>query len=234
MRQVTAAVWAARGHGVGGTRIKGIDRSCSANDPAGDGANPLGPRLAWLACEELTSFFQNPDTAASLGQARPIAAPAQTVQPRTASGLFSDKRRIEGEHGEAAKRQQQRQRQRFRHQEELVKRAIERTGLNLVLPRSTDRGASFCPASACGFCGLALAGVGCPAPASSGGTLGGATAGGGDKGVEVVVRGCGHGFHVRCVEQGRGRGTGLDGLGLTCLPCPQCTGGGGRVAGCRS
>lgn len=234
-------MWTARGVGVGvggGTCIgENNDRNCGANGlVAGDGTNALGPRLAWLACEELTSFFQNPDMVTPLGQegqSTTSATPAQAVKPRTTSSrLFSDSRRLEGEHGEATQQQQQQQR---RQQEERVKHAVEKMGLNLVLPRSTHRGASFCPGSPCGFCGLALSGPGCPAPAvnSGGGVVGGVCAGG-DRGLDVVVGACGHGFHVRCVEQGWGRGTGVDGLRLVGLPCPQCTEGGGGVARCWS
>ncbi|CAM9702470.1 unnamed protein product, partial [Ectocarpus fasciculatus] len=50
LHQATAAVWASRG--------RRRTTATGAGDTGGiSDASPLGPRLAWLACEELTSFF---------------------------------------------------------------------------------------------------------------------------------------------------------------------------------
>ncbi|CAN0300589.1 unnamed protein product, partial [Laminaria digitata] len=87
LRQATAAVWAARQGCLGGNSTQGksghsvnsaktvnsvnlassyssvkSDRFVnSVSRGGGDRSSPLGPRLAWLACEELTSFFQQRD-----------------------------------------------------------------------------------------------------------------------------------------------------------------------------
>eukprot|EP00903_Cladosiphon_okamuranus_P019892 g18284.t1 len=82
LRQATAQIWSARGRATG--KAKGASGGKGGGLGIGMGmgmdieglktrTNPLGPRLSWLACEELTSFFQhntNPSTGAANARGR--------------------------------------------------------------------------------------------------------------------------------------------------------------------
>lgn len=196
LRQATAAIWSARGGATGGKGENG-----RGSDVGVEGlrtrTHPLGPRLAWLAGEELISFFQhsasvnagaantNTDARGRLGgyssnssetNNSPTESPLSLLQPPLSRSRY--------QHQGAGSRQQL-----FRDTEshkrafggvvggdeasppllvqkdDLVKKAVVRMELNLVLPSGAHRGTLFDPASPCGFCGLALST--CPSSSSS-------------------------------------------------------------------
>lgn len=235
LKQATAAVWSAGGYGIGGVRGGGSvpENAVGHRTDNGDGTCPLGPHLGWLACEELVSVFRHSEDPLNQGPSAAAAASSDQVMrqqlPHQAGG---------GRSGDDAGRAG------WGHEEEeLIKHAVTRMGLNLVLPRSVHSGTTFKGGSPCGFCGLALSGVGVERPATTATTLGGVAAGGfsgtaggdgealapAEETVEVVVNACGHGYHVRCVEEGLtaahvrgGVGGGWGGAGAMCLSCPRC------------
>ena len=214
---------------------------------AGDRTSHLGPRLAWLACEELTSFFQHHDhlQARESGR-RPTARTAQAwaneaiphhpAQRR----LFEEGTRYPNENegdGEGGSRWRGRQ---LLDKEQLLKLAVAKTGVNLVLPANAHHGVTLKPRSPCVFCGLPLSDSSIPTTAGGGGGVGGGGgSGGGDDGLArigdgatfpspeavelgLAVRPCGHGYHARCMEQSVGGWSeGGDEWGVS-LRCPEC------------
>lgn len=194
LRQATAAIWSARGSGRaaakhtsdrGGGAVGGS--SGIGTQGLGTRTNPLGPRLAWLAYEELTSFFQhnsNASTSAADTRGRlrgyssnnsdintsPTESPLSLLQPPMPRG-----RRLRGAGSGGLFGGAESHASAFdvgvgvgvggiggavmvaRKEEEVMRKALARMDLNLVLPSGAHRGALFDPASPCGFCGLALA-----------------------------------------------------------------------------
>lgn len=173
LRQATAAIWSARGSATGkGAGVGPLEALTAAR------TNPLGPRLAWLACEELTSFFQhnassNSSVSSDVGSS-PSGSPASLLQPpmrrnHTAAAAAARRRGLIGRTdslslssafgggigvggtsgGDDASLVARR--------DEVMKKAVARMELNLLLPGGAHRGTLFDPASPCGFCGLALA-----------------------------------------------------------------------------
>lgn len=239
LRQATAAIWSARG------KTTGTERDDVAR------TSPLGPRLAWLACEELTSFFQQHAYTTSSGNAtarrrvgegsatsaavsplgllQPLMPPH--YHPATASVGISDGNASRGgAFGVGVGVGVSGDDSGF---EQLVKQAVARMDLNLVLPGSSHRGTAFDPTSPCGFCGLALE---CDIPSIhsddgvgyASGDRAAMVSTAASEGVELVVKACGHGFHARCLaggSHGRGGGGKSGGWGdveSMPLPCPQC------------
>lgn len=241
MHQATAAIWASRG--------RRRTTATGATDTGGSSdASPLGPRLAWLACEELTSFFQDSTNSAgaspnanpndrhlpggkpgSAGSSR-AGSPSglQHYQRATteafAAGVGGDLSRVFGGFGGFGGNDDGLFRWLVREEpgsvsQGLVAKMGVNLDLNLVLPRNAHRGAAFDPASPCGFCGLAL--------------YEGAVAcdGGGEEGGgELVLCACGRGIHSRCLATAGWEG-GWDGGpwyeaveagSMLVLPCPQC------------
>lgn len=248
LRQATAAVWAAR-QGRLGKRSTGGSAGPStssfrsvhsvtsvARDSAGDRTSPLGPRLAWLACEELTSFFQQRDDLQG-GQSRRSTAATQdwalgalSQQHPARRQLFGEGVRYAGgnEEEEGVREEEEEsgscwRRRRLLDKEELLKLAVARTGLNLILPASTHRGVTFKPRSPCVFCGLPLLSAAeNPAP-PAGGFAEGSVGGSGGSGGGGVAGGVAGGFAGGFAERGGGGATwpppGGGGLGLVVRAC---------------
>lgn len=199
----------------------------------GDRASPLGPRLAWLACEELTSFFQQNDN---------------TLPARQGPGgrsLFG--RRLESTTDHPAINAS-RPRQWSAGVEQVLRHGISRSGLNLLLPGRTHRGTTLIPTSPCAYCGLALAGTARP-PSRQGADKGLGTTTTNDVtssssttgDLEAAIAACGHGFHVRCMEERVARSADRDGawswqetvgggrrLSIS-MPCAKCIKGNGLL-----
>lgn len=183
-RCAASAVWAARGYG---SRVVG-----RGPEPAGGGhgrdlgerSSPLGPRLAWLAVEELTSFFRRDHDNLPDSAMLPLPHMTNNIGGTTGANQSAS------------------------HEEEHVKNAVARAGVNLLLPGSTHRGVALRPDSPCLLCGIPL--KGCTRSPSAAALNGGADVigrgsdavfGSGEE-VHVVVKPGGHGFHAVCLEEG--------------------------------
>lgn len=226
-------------------------RRCIGPDNATSN-NAVGPRLAWLACEELTSFFRqehdNPLPQQPQSGSSPLSNPhtlyGAEEPPGAARRLFTPRTDgVIGPHGNFIKSngmesEMRRSVSRAEEEGEIVRRAVTRAGLDLVLPGRAHQGATFQPGAPCGYCGLALAESGrvsAIALSEVGASTGGVASTGGDSTelceVEFTVcsrHGCG--YHVRCMEEvmGRSRLRGGARRSEVYLPCPRCTWGGGR------
>ncbi|CAM9469136.1 unnamed protein product [Ectocarpus sp. 13 AM-2016] len=231
LHQATAAIWASRG--------RRRTTATGAGDKGGSSdASPLCPRLAWLACEELTSFFQdNPNSASaspngrllggepgSAGSSCAESPPGLQHHHRGTTQVFAA-----GVGGDNLSRvfsgfggnddglfRSLRRKEPGSVSQGLVATMGVNLDLNLVLPGNAHGGAAFDPASPCGFCGLAL----------SGGPE--ACDGGGQEGEgELVLCACGCGIHSRCLaaagwEGGWDSGRWYEAGSMLVLPCPQC------------
>lgn len=194
LKQATADLWALGGTGhteVGPYHSNGRKqtRRKDTRPSKGDQTSSLGPRLAWLACEELTSFFQQNDGAGALGA-------------RQDGSLFSSSLLSTSNH--RANTNPSRPRPWSVGAEKVVRHGISRSGINLILPGRTHRGTTLTPTSPCAYCGLSLACAGYPSRERA--ELGLGIAGNDDasspgESVEVVIAGCGRGYHVRCMEE---------------------------------
>ena len=208
LKQATTAVWAARGRASGysyGARGATGDSRRKKSTPAASGywlddrakLSPLGTRLAWLALEELTSFFPQDRDKLSLPYLSDSKDTSDTSDLPAGATAETE--------GVAS------------YEEEHLTQAVNRSGVNLLLPKSTHRGVSLRPYSPCLLCGIPLAGTACSisvtSPAGRGvagfrGSSGGVTRGEGGvippggEDLQVVVEACGHGFHVACMEEG--------------------------------
>lgn len=247
LRQATAEVWFARGTR---TRTSASGKGDESTDDIDVALSPLGPRLAWLACEELTSFFQqhsvnaagntrlrggqgptNPGTGVSpLGLLQNFL-PHSRLTTTVSAGLFGDSRESRGSVFGGSTGGTESDGLLPPRKDQLVKQAVATMGLNLILPGSAHHGAAFDPDSPCGFCDLALSGD------SDGDVVAGADiyraveSSAGDAG--LAVKACGHGFHVRCLMEGgpcraggvgeNNRGSWLDEVGSSFSPCPRCS-----------
>ncbi|CAM9352115.1 unnamed protein product [Scytosiphon promiscuus] len=226
LRQATAEVWCARGTQTTTSAFGRGDGGAGAGAGGGGGddgmmLSPLGPRLAWLACEELTSFFQhsvNAATNARLRGGHGLTSPAggapspgllQNFMPRSRLATPAGAGHLGGAlpshenssvfsvYGGGSGGEEGGDFEPPR-KEQLVKQAVATMGLNLILPGSAHRGSSFEAYSPCGFCDLPLSG-----DPSIGDSVASASAYGGGRSMEedagLVVKACGHGFHARCL-----------------------------------
>ncbi len=252
LRQATAAIWSARGRGRAATAAPQRARASGDMGDGGSGSrtSPLGPRLAWLACEELTAFFgasgafgaqHNGSASASNANANATArlhggrggrypsvavagSPLDLLQPPPSySHPGTASRGMSGAN-------------QWRgggggggldntpppqRKEQLIKEAVLKMGpLNLVLPATAHRGTVMDPNSACGFCGLPLSVLDGDGDDNVSGDGFGYGYGDDNGGAELVVLACGHGFHARCLSLAGGRG-GAESMSLP-LVCPQC------------
>lgn len=241
LRQVVTSVWAAQGYGTGGDWGRG---GCWSD--SGDRSGPLGPSLAWLACEELTSFFRHHDGPVDEHQGRSllsVAGAPPLVHP-TGTMFDSDRDRrtkIDGGHTSRGGHIRELSKERG-----LVRSAVSRMGINLVLPDRAYCGATFKPRARCGLCGLELLGSSSRSLAATSAVtvnvvrnasaVAGAVAAPlhcrpsvASHESDVVVDKCGHGFHLRCMEEGQSRSRGWgkhderrSGRLWDNPPCPQC------------
>ncbi|CAB1101944.1 unnamed protein product [Ectocarpus sp. CCAP 1310/34] len=226
LHQATAAIWASRGR-------RRTTATGAGNKGGSSDASPLGPRLAWLACEELTSFFQdNANSASASPNARLLGGEPGSAGPSCAEsppGLQHHHRATTdvfaaGVGGDNLSRvfsgfggnddglfRSLRRKEPGSVSQGLVATMGVNLDLNLVLPGNAHRGAAFNPASPCGFCGLAL----------SGGAV--ACDGGGEGEGKLVLCACGRGIHSRCLAAaGWDSGRWYEAGSMLVLPCPQC------------
>lgn len=180
-----------------------------------NGASPLGPRLAWLACEELTSFFQqNDNTLPGRGGLGGRSQFVTRLESTTDHAGITARRPWQWSAGV----------------EEVLRHGISRSGLNLLLPGRTHRGTTLIPTSPCAFCGLVLAGTASLSRESSGKGRGTATndvaSSNTGEDLDAAILTCGHGFHVRCMEERVARLTERDGT----WPWQEMVGGGAHMS----
>ncbi|CAM9757522.1 unnamed protein product [Choristocarpus tenellus] len=244
--RATQAAWAA---------LSGPDHSCgtvgmgNTGDQAGDNRSPLGPRLGWLASEELARFYHGAQ-GGNVGRAGRGAGVSGIAKVRSDGeesegnlggremgwGSFSSMLALPvGEStGESS----------AARLDSVVEVTASRLGLNFLIPGRSHRGMVILPDTPCCFCSLPLAELpgALPLPSSVGSRV--------EPRGEVAVPPCGHSYHVRCGlesfgstipplstvqhKQWEGRGSGGGGVGglredeLVAnfpgrpLPCPTC------------
>lgn len=178
-----------------------------------DRVSPLGPWLAWLACEELTSFFQQHENTlpgrrvvesnplfALMVPPSPHLPVRRLLDPTTDNGVttFGEKMNSGDVHSSP-----QQQRWSF-GAGEVLRHATSKTGLNVVLPGRAHQGVTLRPGSSCIYCGLPLSAQGrssYPGAEAAPGSPAVGIAYGGVEGLKVSIARSGRWYHVRCDEE---------------------------------